>query len=115
MQPNAKQVVVIILAMIGFTATGIQQLEPVIGAAAVKAVASICTFIGGLMAAALAPFLSNASVVLDAKAQKGVDIYVDRTADPKIAAIAIDPKQESIQPAPGEAAAVKQVAEGVAA
>ena len=109
MQPNAKQVVVIILAMIGFTATGIQQLEPVIGHAAVQAVGSICTFIGGLMAAALAPFLSNANVVVDAKNQKGVEIVVDRTAAPAIAAMAIDPQQQGIGPAPGEGAALKQI------
>jgi hypothetical protein len=112
MQPNAKQIVVIILAMIGFTATGVQQLEPVIGLAAVKAVASICTFIGGLMAAALAPFLSNANVVLDAKKQTGVEVVVDRTAAPAIAAMAIDPNQDGISPAPGESAALKRVAEG---
>ncbi len=115
MQPNAKQIVVIILAMIGFTATGVQQLEPVIGIAAVKAVGSICTFIGGLMAAGLAPFLSNANIVLDAKNQKGVEVVVDRTAAPAIAALAVDPKQDGISPAAGEGAAVKKVAEGVAA
>jgi len=112
MQLNAKQVVVIILAMIGFTATGIQQLEPVIGHTAVLAVSSICTFVGGLMAAALAPFLSNSSIVFDAKEQKGVQVFVNRNAAPAIAAMAVDPQQQSIQPAPGEGAAVKQVAEG---
>lgn len=110
MQPNAKQIVVIILAMIGFTATGIQQLEPVIGAVAVKAIASICTFIGGLMAAGLAPFLSNANIVADAKKQTGVEVVVDRTASPQIAAMAMDPKEEGISPAPGEAVAVSQKA-----
>lgn len=115
MQLNAKQIVLIVLAMLSFTATGIQLLEPVIGVGAVKAVGSIATFIGGLMAAAMSPFLSNSSVVLDAKAQKGVDIFVDRTADPKIAVLAMDPLQDNIQPAPGEGAAVKKVADGVAA
>lgn len=115
MQLNAKQIAMLVLAMIGFTATGIQQLEPVIGVTAVKAVGSICTFIGGLMAAALTPYLSNSSVVLDAKAQKGVDVQIDRTASPQLALMAMDPKQNSIAPAPGEFEAVKQVAEGVAA
>lgn len=110
---NAKQIVLIILAMIGFTATGIQQLEPVIGVVAVKAVASICTFIGGLMAAALAPFLSNASVVKDAGSLTGVEVQVHRTATPSIAALAVAEVDNGVAPAPGESVALARLAEGV--
>lgn len=110
MNLNAKQIVLIVLAMIGFTATGIQQLEPVIGVVAVKAVASICTFVGGLMAAALAPFLSNASVVKDAGSINGVEVKVDRNAAPAIAALAVDQSDNGISPVRGEEAAVSQKA-----
>lgn len=108
MNLNAKQIVLIILAMIGFTATGIQQLEPVIGVVAVKTVASLCTFIGGLIAAAMAPFLSNASVVKDAGSVQGVEVNIDRTAPQNIAALAVDATQTSISPKPGEERAVAE-------
>lgn len=111
MQLNAKQVVLIILAVLGFTATGISQLEPVIGHSAVVAVQSISSFIGGMMAAAMAPFLSNNSIALDAKGQAGVSLQVDRTADPKLLAAALNPSESGIAPAPGEAAAIAKVVE----
>lgn len=113
MNINAKQIVLMILAMLSFTATGISAMEAVIGVSMVKAIGATATFVGGLMAAAMTPFLSNANVVLDAKNQKGVEVVVDRTAAPQIAALAIDPKQEGIAPAPGEEIAVTQKA-GVA-
>ena len=107
---NAKQIVLIILAMLGFTATGIQQLEPVIGHTAVLAVGSICTFVSGLMAAALSPFLSTSNVIKDASSVPGVDVQVSRDAPQQVAALAADPDQNSIAPAPGEERAVLQKA-----
>lgn len=107
---NAKQVVLMIIAMIAFTATGITALEPVIGVTAAKAVAAIATFLNGLMAAAMTPFLGNSSIVKDAGAIKGVDVQISREAPQNIAALAVDAANESISPAPGEERAVAQKA-----
>lgn len=111
MNINAKQIVLMVLAMLSFTATGISAMESVIGVTAVKAIGASATFIGGLMAAAMTPFLSNASVVKDASNTAGVEVQVSRTAAPNIAALAVDPAQDSISAAPGEAVAVAQKAE----
>lgn len=108
---NSKQLVLIVLAMLSFTATGIQQLEPVIGVTAVKVVASIATFINGLMAAAMAPFLSNANVVKDAGSVHGVEVRVGREAPQNIAALAVDDAQVNISPKSGEEVAVAQNAQ----
>lgn len=116
MQLNAKQVIVIILAMIGFTATGIQQLEPVLGVTMVKAIASICTFVGGLMAAAMAPFLSNASLVKDASNVTGVEpIRINPQANQALAALAVDPSFSNIGPTEHEYEAVEAKASGATA
>ena len=112
-QVNAKQIVLMILAMLSFTATGISAMEAVIGVTAVKAVAAIATFVGGLMAAAMTPFLSNTSVATDAAALPGVNLQVNRQASPQIAALAVDDKQNSIAPAPGEERAVVAKAETI--
>lgn len=111
---NAKQVVLMILAMLSFTATGISAMENVIGVTAVKAVASIATFVGGLMAAAMTPFLSNAQTVKDVAELDGVQVRVGREATPQLAALAVDPANESISPARGQEAEVAQKAEAVA-
>ena len=109
---NAKQVVLIIIAMLSFLAGASANLTELFGVGVAKLIVSSAVFVNGMMSAALTPFLSNANVVVDAKAQKGVEILIDRTAAPNIAALAVDPKQNSISPAPGEDAAVKQVAAG---
>jgi len=113
MNINAKQVVLMILAMLSFTATGISALDAVIGVATAKAIGAIATFVGGLMAAAMTPFLSNASTVKDAGSMEGVDVQVSRSAPQNIAALAVDPNQPNISPAPGEASAVAKKAEQV--
>jgi hypothetical protein len=109
---NAKQIVLIVIAMLSFLAGASANLTELFGTGVAKLIVSSAVFVNGMMSAALTPFLSNANVVIDAKAQTGVNVLVDRTAAPNIAALAVDPKQTSIEPAPGEAAAVKQVATG---
>lgn len=107
---NAKQVVLMILAALSFTATGISAMEAVIGATAVKSVGAVCTFVGGLMAAALSPFLSNTNTVKDAGAIDGVQVNVSREAPQQIAALAVAPENNGIAPARGEEVAVQQKA-----
>ena len=114
MQPNAKQIVVIVIALLSFLASASANLTELFGPGTAKIIVSTSTFLNGLISAALMPFLSNTSVVKDAGALKGVDIQVSRTAAPAIAALAIAPAENGIAPAPGEGAAVKQVAEGTA-
>lgn len=112
MQPNAKQIVVMVLAVLAFIAAATSQMEPLIGIAAAKAISGGAAFFGGLIAAALAPFLSNSSVVKDAGSLTGVEVQVSRAAAPGIAALAVAAQDNGVAPAPGEGQAVAQVAQG---
>jgi hypothetical protein len=113
-QINAKQVVLIIMAVLGFTAGATTQLNDLLGPQVAKVVVSVATFVNGLMAAALAPFLSNTQTVRDAADLEGVQVRVGREATPQLAALAVDPANESISPARGQEAEVAQKAEAVA-
>lgn len=112
MNLNAKQVVLIIIAVLSFLATATTNLTELFGPGTAKIIASSATFLNGLIAAAMAPFLSNASTVKDAGQQTGVEMTVNRSAAPAIAALAVDPAQDSIAPAPGEENAVARKATG---
>lgn len=107
---NAKQIVLIIIALLSFIAGASANLTELFGAGTAKAIVNAAVFINGLMSAALAPFLGNASVVKDAGALKGVELQISGSAAPNIAALAVDEKQLSISPAPGEEKAVAQQA-----
>jgi hypothetical protein len=109
---NSKQIVLIVVAMLSFLASASANLTDLFGPGLAKIIVSTATFLNGLISASLAPFLSNTNVVLDAKDQTGVSVNIDRYANQKLAALAIDPTQANISPAPGEAAAVSKVAEG---
>lgn len=112
MSLNPKQIVLIVIAMLSFLASASANLTDLFGAGNAKLIVSGATFLNGMISSALAPFLSNASVVKDAGALPGVAVQVDRGAQQSIAALAVDPGLESISPAPGEERAVSKNAEG---
>lgn len=107
---NAKQVVLIILSLLSFTAAATTQLTDVFGPGVAKGIASVASLLNGMMSAALAPFLSNSSVVKDAGALDGVNVRVTGEAAPQIAALAVAPDNNGIEPARGEEVAVQQKA-----
>lgn len=105
---NAKQVVLMILSLLSFTAAATTQLTDVFGPTTAKAIASLSSLLGGMMSAAMTPFLSNSSVAKDASQLPGVEVQVSREAAQPIAALAVsnEPGLESIAPAAGEERAV---------
>jgi hypothetical protein len=113
MQLNGKQIVLMILAMLGFVAAGANQLDPIIGVTAAKAVASIAAFVGGLMSAAMTPLLSNDRTVRDASNTTGVEpIRINEQASQSLAALAVDPSITNIGPAPHQYEGVEAKASG---
>lgn len=107
---NAKQIVLIIIALLSFIAGASANLTELFGAGVAKTIVNAAVFINGLMSAAMTPFLSTASVVKDAADVKGVDVNVSREAPKNIAALAVDEANLSISPAPGEERAVAEKA-----
>lgn len=110
MNINGKQIFLIIGAIVSVLMVAGPQLTDLFGSALAKNIVSCAGLTNLIINSVMVSFTSNSQTVLDAKAQTGVSVLVDRTASPSIAAMAVDPKQTSIEPAPGEAAAVRQVA-----
>lgn len=109
---NGKQIVLIVIAMLSFLAGASANLTDLFGAGVAKVIVSAATFANGLISAMMAQFLSNTNVVRDAGAMQGVEVQISRSATPSIAALAVDPTEKSIAPAPGEDRAVQAKAEG---
>lgn len=112
MQINLKQVIGIVIAILGVLMISTAQLTDLMGAGAAKTVTSMAALLNSVLGSVMAVITSNTQTVKDAGATTGVDVQVSRSAPQSIAALAVDPKQNNIAPAPGEGAAVKQVAEG---
>lgn len=111
MNLNAKQIISIAGAILSVLMISTAQLTDLFGPGVAKSIVSVAGLGNLIMQSVMTALTSTANVVLDAKSQKGVEVFVDRTASPQIAAMAMDPKQDNISPAPGEAQAVAKNAE----
>jgi len=109
---NGKQIFMIIGAVVSVLMIAGPQLTDLFGSALAKNITSAAGLGNLIINGVMVALTSNTNVVFDAKSQKGVEVNVNRNAAPAIAAMAVDPDQQSIAPAPGEDAAVKQVAQG---
>jgi hypothetical protein len=114
MQINLKQIFGISIAILGVLMISTAQLTDLMGAGAAKTVTSLAALLNSILGSVMAVITSDSQSAKDVSGIKGVEVKVSRDAPQSIAALAMDPTQDSIAPAAGEDAAVKQVAAGAA-
>lgn len=108
---NYKQTIAIFIAILSVLAVSSTNLQDLFGADIAKYIVSASNLLNTILASILAAYTSNMQATIDTSNIRGVEVNVSRDAPQEIAALAVDPAQESIAPAPGEDRAVHRKAE----
>lgn len=112
MNLTGKQLLLILSAVLSALVAASAQLTDIFGPVTAKAIISVVSLSNTVLTSITAAISGQANLVIDAAAQKGVKVEVDKTAAPNIAALAVDPAQDSIAPVRGQEEAVAKVAAG---
>lgn len=96
---NTKQVIAIIMAVLGVVAMASAQLVDMGASTAVaKSVTTAAGFVNTILAAVVAAISGQASMVKEVAAMPGVEsIKVNDQANQVLAAVAVDPKIENVE------------------
>lgn len=115
MNLNSKQVIAIVIAVLGVLIGSTAQLTDLFGPSTTKAVVSIASLANSVLSSILAVITSQGSTVKDVLAMKGVEnIDVNRQANPTLAALAMDPTVDKIAPIPADSQKVAETAASTA-
>lgn len=113
MNLNIKQVIAIVIAVLGVLMISQSQLETLVGVAAAKNITSLSALINSVLGSVMAVLTSQGSTVKDVLNMKGVEkIDVNAQANQTLSAIAVDPMQDKISPTPAAQTAVQATAKG---
>jgi len=108
---NLRQVLALILAVLGAITASTAQLTDLFGPTAAKTVISIAGLLNTILSVVVATTSGQASVIRDVQAMPGVDkIIVNEKANSTLASLAVDPKNEKIDAKPSAQAAVNATA-----
>jgi hypothetical protein len=101
MNLNGKQVIAIIIAILGVLIGSTAQLTDLFGASTAKTVISLAGIMNSMLSSILAVITSQAAQVKDVLAMPGVDkIEINAKANKTLATIAVDPSVDKIAPTP---------------
>lgn len=113
MNLNGKQIIAIIIAVLGVLMISQTQLTDLFGAGVAKTIVSVAALANSVLGAVMAVLTSQGSQVKDVLAMPGVErVEVNAMANKTLAAIAVQPNQAKIAPAAGAAPAVNAIAKG---
>ncbi len=113
MNINHKQVLSIILAVLGVLMVSTSQLTELLGASNAKYVVTVAGMINSVLASIMAVISSQGGLLRDVQAMSGVEkITVNEGANQTLSQIAVDPNSK-VEATPGAAAAVTKTAGGV--
>lgn len=108
------QIIGIILAINGALTSATGQLTELFGPTIAKDIASIASLGSAILGGIITSMSGQASQVKNVLAMPGVEkINVNEQANPTLAAIAVDPKQDRIAPTVAAQNIVEQTAKGV--
>lgn len=111
MNLNGKQFLAIGVALLGVLGASTAQLDIIVGPAITKVVVAIDTLLMSGMSAVLAVLTGQSNIVKDVQAMPGVEkITINAQANPTLATLAVDPKNDKIEPTPQAATAVAKTA-----
>lgn len=113
MNLNGKQIIAIVSAVLSVLMISTAQLTDLLGASMAKTIVTIAGLVNMIMSSINAALASQSQQIKDVLAMPGVDkINVNAQANPTLAAIAIDPKQDKIAPTMAAQTAVEATAKG---
>lgn len=111
MNINHKQVLAIILAVLGVLMVSTTQLTDLFGPHVAKTVVSVAGLMNSILASVLAIISSQAGLLKDVQAMPGVEsIVVNKQANQTLAQLAVDPANAKIESKPSDVQAVTQKA-----
>ena len=108
---NHKQILSIILVVLGVLLASTTQLNELLGPTATKSVQATAALLMSLLAGIQGVISGQSSLVKDVQAMDGVEkVVVNAQANPTLAGLAVDPAQLKIEIKPGAEAAVTSIA-----
>jgi hypothetical protein len=111
MNINGKQLISILMAVLGVITISGAQLTPLLGATLASTVISVAALVNTILAAVMSNLTSQSNQVKDVAAMPGIErVSVNAQANTTIAALATDPAQPKIGPIPGAKDAVTETA-----
>lgn len=111
MSLNRNQILAITIAILSAMAASTAQLTDIFGPGVAKTIISAAGLLNSALSSILAVITSQSGIVKDTLAMPGVEnIQINRQANQTLAAIAVDPLQDKIQPTPMDATKVNQIA-----
>lgn len=111
MNLNGKQIIAIIMAILGALTASTAQLTEIFGAGIAKYIISMAGLCNTILSIVIATITGQSSMVLNVQDMKGVEkVLVNRDANPTLASLATDPKQEKIEIKPGDERVVNATA-----
>lgn len=108
---NIKQVLAIILVILGVLVGSAAQLTDLFGASATKTIISLAGLLNSILAGVIGVISSQSGLVKDVQAMPGVEkIVVNAQANKALATLATDPAQDKVETTPGAEAQVNATA-----
>lgn len=114
MNLNAKQVMLILGAVLSVLVVSTAQLTDIFGAPVAKSIVSIAGLLNATINSVLVALTGQSATVKEVLAMPGVDkLDVNKNANQTLAAIAVDPLQDKIAPAAHQVEQVEAIAKGI--
>lgn len=108
---NINQILAMILVVLGVFTASAAQLTDLLGPTEAKVIVSISSLMTSILSGWLGVFSGQASQIKAVQDMPGVDkIVVNKNANTTLAALAVDPQQTKIEPAPNAEATIRQTA-----
>lgn len=118
---NPRMTLAIVIAVVSVLAGASSQLDPLIGVAASKSVVAACNLLSAILASVMAVISTqsstSAAMAADPSAlaqtirqTPGVELTVNKNADPALAALAMSPENNKIVAKPGQESVLQALA-----
>ena len=113
MNLNSKQILSIVMVVLGVMTASTAQLTDLFGPTTTKAVIGLAGMLNSILAGILAIFNSQSGTLKDVQSMDGVDkIIVNSKANETLATLAVDPMQTKIEASSQATSAVVATAKG---
>lgn len=110
---NTKQVLSIVLVILGVVTASTSQMSEIFGPATAKYMISVAGLFMSMLAGIQGVLSSQSSLVRDVQAMPGIEkIVVNKDANSNLATLAVDPAQPKIEVKTGAEGAVNATAAG---
>lgn len=113
MNLTGKQILAIVIAVLGVLMASTAQLNELLGPTLAKVISTTAGLTNSVLASILAVLASQGNLVTDVQSMPGVEkITVNARANTTLASLAVDPNNAKISAAAGSESAVSSTARG---